>query len=174
MRRMEDSSAVLNSQKYSKHSNMLTPLSTYLLSWKNPNSIMFAMKSGMYYKVKKPKLIYWKSNMFRFNQTLIWTNILLCASMAQPTIPNGQKVLFRNWSMNGGQPLFSFDYNCTLTTRVEVTENLPFISLVMGQLISLCLTFQSTRWSQGAYKKSLKRTFHVVHREKFLQGGPQK
>ena len=129
---------------------VLTPLSTYLLSWKNPNSIMFAMKSGMYYKVKKPKLIYWKSNMFRFNQTLIWTNILLCASMAQPTIPNGQKVLFRNWSMNGGQPLFSFDYNCTLTTRVEVTENLPFIFSVMGQLISLCLTFQSTRWSKGA------------------------
>ena len=92
--------------------------------------------------------------------------------MAQPTIPNGQKVLFRNWSMNG-QPLVSFDYNSTLTTRVEVTENLPFIFLVMDQLISLCLTFQSTRWSQGAYKNSLKRTFHV-HREKFLQGGPQK
>ena len=160
MRRMEDSSAVLNSQKYSKHSNMLTPLSTKI----------FLLYLG---KVKKPKLIFWKSNMFRFNQTLIWTNILLCASMAQPTIPNGQKVLFRNWSMNGGQPLFSFDYNCTLTTRVEVTENLPFIFSVMGQLISLCLTFQSTRWSQGAYKKSLKRTFHV-HREKFLQGGPQK
>ena len=53
MRRMEDSSAVLNSQKYSEHSNMLTPLSAYLHSWKNPNSIMFAMKSGMYYKVKK-------------------------------------------------------------------------------------------------------------------------
>ena len=89
---------------------------------------MFAMKSGMYYKVKKPKLIYWKSNMFRFNQTLIWTNILLCASMAQPTIPNGQKVLFRNWSMNG-RPLVSFDYNCTLNT--STSDQIPTLFSLM-------------------------------------------
>ena len=88
--------------------------------------------------------------------------------MAQPTIPNGQKVLFRNWSMNGGQPLFSFDYNCTLTTRVEVTENLPFISLVMGQLIRLCLTFQSTRWSQELSMYIEKSFYKGDHKSKNL------
>ena len=81
--------------------------------WKHSCSVSIIKKNPNFY-LWDP-IAYWKLNMFRLDPTLNWTNILLCASMAQPTIPNGQKVLFRNWSMNG-QPLVSFDYNCTLNT----------------------------------------------------------